>query len=517
MAEGATIFTNRPDGNVNGRMRGTGAWKLRATVHTHGGRAHALDAHVVNGSAGKTMAGPFGTFSITAKARALIGGVEQTRVWDDLVEPGDWIEIAAANGRDERPLQIGRIDSVSRGRAAGPDGVQVTTYTFNGGDLGRLLALTSLTDMRAISLSRIAAQVNALGAANALAAVSKLTPDAVVRFLFDYSLAGGAYRHPTARCWAVPPTLALPGSAGPGRQLHDLVSFDYVTGAMEGLLAASVAFASSLPGAGRCWDTMAQYANLALNELFLDLRPPLSQQHDTSGANLRPSLVFREKPFPHLPESAPWRTASFGAAWSALPITVIHAFDPENETLARNDAERTNYWSFISGGTEASYRDVVTEATFRSGRAALDGGAPRLHLSSIEQHQLRRMEQQSLYVDPAAIAGLTAGAEPNGWMLYTGWTGLIRDWYAPNHRFLAGTIPLAFALPGIRVGERLQVVYPNGEAVELYVEGVDHSFRRSANGTPAGRTRLTVTRGLKLGSGGYAQAYRDELNRVLAA
>lgn len=464
--------------------------------------------------AGKRIDGSAGVASVVLKAH--VPG-HPRRDWLEQVEDGDWIRVGFFDGVFEWFVFQGIVDTVRRSTRP-PAGAPVHLFTVTARDLTKPLEDTEILDTPHAAYDPKTAWAMFNGAVDALSKLpGRAGAGTVVRSLYHFLMRAGDYRVDGVRWWAVPPSVPAYFTAGAAvgselRQFSDLVSEEHLADDLPGEFASYGSLLAAPNSGGRVSDLLRAHCNPVLNELLVDMRPSPAQAHSpyayaTAGAgyDLRASLILRERPFPSLSGSAPHRGDN-NNPWKDLPTTRLHVADCETVDLGRGGAERYNFF-LCEAGTGGRMRDTVIA------QAALGGnqfdGVPAIDALSVEIHGLRRLEQTSIFIP-------TSGGDLD---IFVGWTKLLRDWYALNHRYLSGSVKVAFALPGVRVGERLVLEGHNPQPLEFYVESVDLDFQVTDNGVCNTSTTLGLTRGLAdhLGElAGVEARYRSGSRSILS-
>lgn len=428
---------------------------------------HPDIGHIVGVTTSKSLGEASGTFAITIKkpewlhrtpltSLGLFRDPEDTWVWIQFVCDGQVFD-----------TMFGLVDSINEDVTRSGDGARSETYTITGRDFGKVFEVTQIfVNLFDPSVSRsflayksfMEEQGAFLGA-----------PDKLVRALIDAwignrGLADGPWR--------------LPRSLGSTmfNSLLDMLELNTIQlmGDENGKT-----FAPQLltPGqGGSLWDSMQEYSNGVMNELFVDLAQNIEDPGNSS--NLVPAVYLRERCF---------KTRGSRVNWDRLPKFVLSGADVQHRQVAVGGAaNRYNYWTIgIPGfqGNQFATAKLLQEAYGSAfGRP---GSVPIINNESIRQHGLRKWEGETNYLlvnDPAAGRNwLGVGAN---------WLARIHDWYAPAPMQRSGSITTTRVMPEIRIGKRVVEKRPEGN-IQFYVEGVTHDWQYPG----AGRTTLTVTRG----------------------
>ncbi|RTL20080.1 MAG: hypothetical protein EKK55_18355 [Rhodocyclaceae bacterium] len=440
----------------------------------------------------KTIDGRPGQWSVVLRRDIATG---ERRDWPELVIDDDWVEIGVSLGSRQWIAMVGLVDSVSWSIQSTDRGGADIAYTIAGRDMTKPLVETQLLMMPHVSYDPALAFGIFYNAINAL---SQLAPDAgpgeVVRNLYDFVMRGGEYRN-EARWWAVPDSLPVRVTGAPTRrrQFSDIVATDKIDLDTEGQFAAYGSLLSAPGGGGQLWDLLVSHSNAVLNELYIDLAPlgdadPVSALTSDPGRDFEvaPAIILRERPFPISTGLA--QATSRRQRWSTLPRTTIGANDLAEMTLARGQ-ERFNYFLVDAGSGMNQTSAVLAMAALAAqngdvGTAALLEGVPAIDRAAVEVHGLRRLETTSNFIN----------ASPDGVDVYVGWTKLLRDWHCLAHEFWAGTVKTGKVLPGVRVGERLDLDLGD-RVLQFYVESVTHALSVGQQGGVTSSTTIEVTRG----------------------
>lgn len=496
-----------------GTWRGSHSGRLLAFVYRQrdGAKAKPLDLSPYTTSMGtqKGIDGSPGNFTVTLKSDSGATSEAPDHVdWHEQIENGDWCRIVYDDGRATWDVMLGIVDSLTA-RVQSKAGVDDATWTIAGRDLTKCLVDSPTLNLPHVGLVTNLGIGSLLSALNYLSRFNQRTPGQLVQGLFRFFM-GADPRPERGTFWRVPLNLPLTFTGGAGvpldrRQVSDVVDVTgYVVQDLPGVTAAFGSLMSAPSEGSQVWDTLRSYANPVLNECFIDLRPrptvnvssPLAYAVPKAGGGaggVVPALVVRERPFNTVPGTAPHRVGeAANSPFQRLPTTTVDTRDVVALDLTAGH-ERFNYFLVDAGG--ANLAQAVTFALgsqFGGGPVGPEGmfdGVPAIDLESVQRYGLQRMETTSVYVN-------AVGDQID---VYRLWSRILRDWYMLAHRYLSGTITLAFGAPGIRVGERLLLTDPKSSKppLQLYVEGVQHSMRVSGQGVPVCSTTLTVTRGTR--------------------
>ena len=503
--------------SASGGFRGRHRWRWWAEIHSlDRGSADVTDL-IVGWHTHKSLGEPAGTFRLTLKPTSAIDGIWFDAL--DRIDDDDWVSMGAIDETGRRwVVMLGMVDQVQRARS-GQAGA--TTFTISGRDIGKALTRTDILDMPWLGVDLAKGFGSAAEATDAVNALPTKSPGHLLRRVATYCLAGDTYRGPR-RLWGVPQTMEFPPVEGATvvdrdiRQLSDVLDLRHVRLDLRGIMPGQLAVPIGVGQGGGLWNWATQVANGVLNELHYDLIAHPGREGDPNAyimagngavaAPVSPSLRLRERPFPTLQSTPAGPDGVSGSdRWRSLPVTELDERDLESYTMAHAGAERFDWFLLEGGGMDLTARGLAAQIAGQSGDVAAWDAIPSVLLGEAERHGLQRMQQASSFFDPNA-------ARPEDFELAVAWTRLIRDWYAPNGRFLSGTAKLPHLAPGIRIGERLRVVNVRAGRQtfieEAYVEGVEHSGTMRPDGSAETGTTVMLTRGWRLDPGGpdYAGA-----------
>jgi len=470
-----------------------------ASLHRHNdgpSQPIPLDTYIAAVDGDKRISGEAGTFTLTLLGRPLPGG-GPTVDWEAEVTDDDWVTVGFDDGEREWYYTLGLVDMVERATSTAR-GAPETAWHVICRDLTKVFEDTEVLDMPYAQHDTALAYGAFYGAVQALSKTpAGATPGEIVQALYEYLMRAGSQRAPNARWWAVPTNLPALIAGGAEdvvvqpdqRQATDIITDEHLDPGLAGVWAAYTSLLAAPNSGGQVWDLLVEHSNPPLNELWVDLAPPLGDAYSPLAYStaegeyysLRPALILRERPFPSMPGSAPHRGTA-NDPWKDLPATTIHVKDCTSITLTRSGDERYNYFLVESGSGTRFSRMVLAMAGI--GDTPFDG-VPAIDIESVQRHGLRRLEVSSQYIN------LATGKLD----LFLGWTRLLRDWYALNPQYLSGTIVVGIPLPGVRVGERLDLLGYYEDPLQLYIEGVRIQSSVEPDGSITGSTALTVTRG----------------------
>ena len=289
----------------------------------------------------------------------------------------------------------------------------------------------------------------------------------------------------------------LPRSLG-GQNFYDILNMTTVSQRTRGRCQDPHIFNPDQMGR-KLWDTLTEFSNGVLNEMWTDLAPDPADREGASPVNdpvtgrripvrqsrgLTPALYLRERPFPTRVPFIDGR-----GRYDALPTFDLFPDDIKDRDISKGGgANKYNFWLLDGSGFQS--RSVAMWAQIQDSRGAesqgAPGGYPIYDLDSIRRHGLRRWTQSTKFLplldrDVGEIAYAVSGL----------WLNMCHDWYvvAPLER--SGTITTSRVMPWIRVGMRVREQTRSGRRIIYYVESVTHK----SSYPQAGSTTLTLTRG----------------------
>lgn len=489
-------------GDVRGAVGAPRITQMAPAVSFHrhiGGAIENVLPWLTGMQTSKSVDGSAGTFVLRLLYENALG---ERRDWQDLLADDDWVMLGVQDGDLQWLLMVGMIDSVTWEREVGEQGDVAEVFIVTGRDLTKPFIETPLLMMPHVSYDPALAYGTFYSAVQALSLLgADFGPGETVRALYEFMMRAGDYRTDDP-WWRVPDSLPLEGQTGRrrGRQLTDLISLDRLDTSVEGSFAAFGSLLSE-PGKGsQIWDVLQGHCHTVLNEFFIDLAPTGEQYlarrdgaasiiaaRPGEGFSALPSLVLRERPFPVSAEVS--ATRARGEAWARLARTTASERETSRISLSRG-AERWNYFLVESGGGSSFSSMVLAQAALAAengdvATASLFAGVPAIDRDSVQRHGLKQMELKSRYLNVDRAGSID---------IFTGWTRVIRDWHCLDHLYLAGEVEFVSCMPGIRVGERLDLEM-RGKTWQCYVERVEHSFSIDQNGACVHSTEVGLTRG----------------------
>lgn len=425
----------------------------------------------------KGFDGASGTFTIVAKKLPSFRRQDSVlRFWHDAEDV--WTEISFIVDGQQFHVMTGLVDVVRETMTRIEGGKRVETLTITGRCTGKVLETTDLW-VNAFSEQAPVSMVKYVDYYNQRAALNS-TPDEWVKFFLEAWVGNnGLAEHQ----WL------LPSSMG-SKSFYDLLTLDNIEQMRSGngkLRDATLWRVDTDRGFGKLWDSLVEYSNDFLNELWIDLA-------GEGQGKLKPAIFLRERPFP---------TRNSGRVkWDAIREHVLEKGDVYHREISKGGAaNRYNYWSIRVNGRSATMSDAALAREGKVDGASLGkpGSIPIWNEESIAKHGLRRWEQSTLFLS----AFVDEGDEI--WpVLAANWLRRAHDWYVIAPMQLQGTIESTRLLPEIRMGQRLLEKRDEGD-IEFYIESVDHawSYPRSGHST------FTVTRGQYKGEDLLAMIYKQ--------
>ncbi len=269
---------------------------------------------------------------------------------------------------------------------------------------------------------------------------------------------------------------------------------------------------------GSVWSLMQSRANLAFNEMFIDVRDvtpeeiefrehqetiasafvvptdterqralkeqvhgafqpsPIVEADDSRGTRSVVALVMRQQPYDT-------------NAFYKLPVYHVNETEVFETSFGKASHEVYNYIRVRLNTLKAEDQEFSYGIKVNPG--------------SVKAFGLKRLEAETLYAFPSAQMGADYH---RGHTLIDGdffidmydyYVGLLSVWHAWNDLLLAGSISMIFR-PQIRVGCRLEYTYTDHhghpDRIDFYIQAVNHNFAYDAG---ASRTNLTLVRGVR--------------------
>jgi hypothetical protein len=470
----------------------------------------------------KTIGEPVGTFQFSFKKTSLLGVESLLKFIED---PEDlWVEILFQVEGEVIDTMLGLVDVLKESTIRNPDGARIETYTISGSDFGKVFTQTKMFANPYIEN----AMPNYLAILDLTGGIMVGSPASLNEALVNIWLKNPSME--PMQAWRLPASLG-------GRPFYEHLHLDFQAKGLEAGLAYDPNFfnMSRLAGATPLWDSMVEYSNPLLNELYVDLqlKPSINiakqDREDnyygqvTKRTKLFPGVILRERPFP---------TSRSVKAWSSLPIYTLEPEDIVSRDMAKGGpANRFNYFRFTLQGLKGG---VFAQAAFMAdtsigGDAGEDtnlgkpGSGFVMHQQSVLDHGIRPYAGATRFLpyDYADIKKLgdssdtAAGAqESEGYQTLqsisdvgANWLRKAHDWYCLAHLQLSGMINTSRVMPEIRIGTRVKENRNDG-VIHYYVEGVSNSWTYGSTGS----TSLTLTRGEYEGRNLLKELYKREFD-----
>lgn len=445
-------------------------------------------------------------------------------LWRD---PEDvWVRIKVVVDGQIIDTVYGLVDSVGEDTRRSGSGQRSETYTINGRDIGKIFEVTPLFVNFFHDPSRPIRSQGAIVATFVDQLVG--TPAHFVRVLVETWLGNdGTAEVP----WVLPSGLgggpffspSLPVGGGPnGTKLAlegpGLVGIQNMDSRTHGEAIAPTLMQLDQGGA-KLWDTLQEYANGVMNELFVDLAPAGGAGFNDPGSyeTLVPTLTLRERPFPVRSDDGRSTSAS---KWHRLTRHRLALGDVKHRAISKGgSANRFNYWKMaLNGiGTEGFNVDEMLQRGVDGVESGHPGNIPIFSPESISKHGVRVYTATTRFVP---FFYRSRASEEDGesvreeeqlqatfFRLVARWLKKIHDWYVVAPFELTGTLETTRIQPEIRIGQRLTEERPTGE-IDYYVEQVSHKWTYPYDGS----TTLTVTRGEVHGDDLLDHAYEQYEN-----
>ena len=353
-----------------------------------------------------------------------------------LLKVDDWVGIQFSNGIEPTPFDymVGSIDEISRGRTTGTKGAVTTTISLSGRDIGKQLLKTSIV-------------------------IDPLVGSFLEQTLFNtkiiVSTFSGGRLPPFQSPSAVALTLLKLYFGGRFQCAAPMsLQFNARTPAdipMYGLDVSNVSATRGLilpvgnPNVGgNVWSTIEQFANLVINEMFVDT---------LLGC---PALVMRNRQWSH-------------DNFAALSSIAVDAREVPQENFSKSGQDIRNWFR------------VYPDAQFNCHEYADVAKLGYVNSASLKRSGLARLEPVSITGD----RGQTLMQELEVWV------DMLAEWNYQNDKLLAGTLTTRFR-PDAHIGQRLD--YTNertNEAYSFYIEALTHNYVYPGAST----TQFTLTRG----------------------
>lgn len=402
-------------------------------------RGMRVSPDITNIRTTKSISNPQGTYTVTFLPRRMD--------YFKAIDPGDWVlmEVDNGDGGGWRPLMYGPIMDVRLRRATIDRGAVQKLVVVSGTDFGRALAMTTaLNDAKLagdpaftnLGLAKVASKLKTSGG----------TPGEMVKTIVEIFLE-------SLDQWNDP---RIGYTFGIGT-----LDYDYIETELPGN-----AVIEPIMLAGNLWQLLQTWANVGMNELFVDYRPPRTKPDDL--VNLSPAVVLRQYPF-------------YGDAWDNLTAVAVDRDEIVNDDWGKSDSDVKNWLRAI---------DEPRLTGVPQGIAVYLEKAGTFNRQSIKKFGYRRHEIPTQY-----IYSPSPGVPKSFQDILQTFSGYLTLWHHSNEKLYNGSMDLYFR-PDARVGYRLDY-YDRGldDRKQAYIETVSHSLNFPGKST----TTLTFTRGRDVG------------------
>ncbi len=416
----------------------------------------------------KAFGGASGSFTITMKKPEAKSDFDYHSLWKD---PEDvWVRIQFLVDDQIYDTMLGLVDTLTDTTMRAGLGARDQTYQIHGRDFGKVFETTK-TYINPFITTHVG-DFSVLHDVLKQIAVTSGTPDQFVSKLIEAWI-GNDDR--IAQPWFLPPAMT---QGGPNKEtfyrLLDLRNIQKMDTGSGEINAPQLVAIDQLDGRS-LWDTLQQYCNGLLNELWVDLAPWANNPKALD--NLRPAVFLRERPF---------KTRNDVTSWESLPTYDLFPRHIRSRQIAKGGGQvRYNYWLVTPSGYQGqAFAELIGRGFETDAKPGLPGSMPIINQQSIRRHGLRMFTEQSNYF-PSKDAETIVIQQ-----LAADWTRKLHDWHSPGHLQLTGTIQCTRMFPQIRIGQRI-IERRSDRDIVFYVEGVSHSFQYPG----AGATTLTLTHG----------------------
>ena len=436
-------------------------FKTRArTLEFRGVSASDAVPSLINVQTSKALGSPVGTFTAVVDAGAFDTDLSEV-IFDD-----DWVDIVITKWGEPHHILRGLVESVEKSLVASASGATTKSWTISGMDYGKIWTKTPVFFNRYIGEN-----VGGGVTLRAFAANDEIfgnPADTVFTFLKSFL---DVFLEKGNTSWALPVGMPVPLLGDRDRYFANAFRFfeDYFTNVPErhSINAHMLDYQNNL-----LWDLAQQWSDPQFCEMYVDLLDASTGSYPVPGEalpidNSLMGLVFRDRPFP---TNAVPGVKVADSPWFKLPLYELRPQDIVSKRVTRSGAERKN-------------------AFFAQPKYMAEHAGPQVDLSlplwdktDIRKHGIRRMDYTSNYVaKDDTLLGMTDIHREQ-----------MRDWFALNSYYFAGTLALGHGRPDIRIGTRVRIKgRSDSEDETYYVEGVSHNWSYAGGA----RTNLQVTRG----------------------
>ncbi|HUW34810.1 MAG TPA: hypothetical protein VM223_24640 [Planctomycetota bacterium] len=373
------------------------------------------------------------------------------------VLPGDWCYIEVARNGVTFPLCVGIVESIRRQKVVDQNGKQTTIWALSGFDHG--VAFDTQLAYQSLWIRSMEQLTSGLMTSKVQGAVGG-SPDLMFQILIDAVFTKGT----ESSIWELPPALADEYNLKAGAGLLDILQKQLPEGGLRGWYGNQPRLWLN-PG-DTLYTALQFWCHSLLNEIILDVTQ--TGQHGRA-----PAATIRERPFPNT-------TDGLDSDWFGLPTWTIPVWCTNEDSLGWSNGERFNLVELLA-----------EFAAVGSGKADQGAACPAMwNKQSIAIHGLRPLQQTTHYWD--------AGSLESWYVARVQWQQLLVDWNCLNPYCLSGALVTPFAMPEVRIGNRL-IVKGEGEGTErqFYVEGLELNISPSLTSSTgvSGKTRFQLSRG----------------------
>ena len=442
-------------------------------------------ASLISFSYNKRLGACSGSISITLKARKesfdLFG--RQGKLWTDLVKIGDWWMIEIYKNEKNYVLAFGIVDSIGLNVSVGGSGSVESVVSVMGRDFGFGLEDTPVYFNPYDPTIDNAAGINMIQILKSVTGNPGAVVQAIIRGFMGVSALPAGVPFPPGVSWGLveaPLGIAtLPGSPW-GSVLNSDSAL--LGGTVQDRLRGGTLLTSLITptSGGSVWDLVQSWANLPMNEVFVDVSPLKGLL--TPSAN----LVVREKPFENLIDTV-------NSPWFKLTTWDV-------------DARLLSGLNLNQGGNRFNYIQMIGDLKPVLQENSLGAYLPVVNQRSIRRYGLKRLQESTIYFDGDSI--LPPYTQLPFSLDYRAWLFNLLSWNILNHKYWLGSITTPEIRGEIHVGERIRLTnigttklpyYPLN--MTFYVESVQHSY--STGASPRMESSFQVSRG-----------YPDELRLI---
>ena len=255
------------------------------------------------------------------------------------------------------------------------------------------------------------------------------------------------------------------------------------------------------------WSILQSYANLAINEMFIDLKPQIRKvEFDTSGNvtsdtgsgyRLYPTLVCRQIPFTSSAAKNAFNKLSTNdgildenlALESTTFLELPRIKIPEKfiiqEDIGRGTHERFNFIEIYGVNIGLTIQSPGSQQV--AGNFAMDS-------ASIKRYGLKTLISKTDYQFPTPDDTTAPDL-----LLISKWIYLLADWWLGAHTLESGTFVFAGIEELISLGDNIEIIREQGVNELYHIEAYQHNYTvESGSGVGTFRTSVQVTRGQRI-------------------